>query len=93
MRDTAKASSAQVGSRNTRGGIVPMTTSRSTPPPVAVMMPSMATPKRSMPWRMASIAPEMAKETVPMISKIEKSKSMCPPVASPGKRASVLVLV
>ena len=51
------------------GGVSPSSTSRRMPPPTAVVMPIMATPNRSMPFRAPSAAPEMAKATTPIISK------------------------
>lgn len=63
------ATSACTGSRSAAGGVCPSITSRRMPPPTAVVMPTMATPNRSIPLRMPSAAPEMAKATAPINSK------------------------
>ena len=64
------AISASSGSVSAAGGVRPRIVSRRIPPPTVVSMPVMLTPKRSSPLRMPSIAPEMAKATVPMSSNI-----------------------
>lgn len=67
--DTAMATSACTGSRRAVGGVSPSIVSRSIPPPTAVVMPSMATPNRSISLRIPSAAPEMAKAAAPISSK------------------------
>ena len=57
--------------------------SRSIPPPVAVQIASTLTPKISIRCRMPVSAPEIAKATVPIISRIVSNENVmertCPP--------------
>ena len=62
--------------------------SRMTPPPTAVVRPRMATPKTSMFFLMAVMAPEAAKATVPIISSTKMSVSKSQSLPAPGGGAS-----
>ena len=66
---------AYTGLENVRGGVMPSTTSRMTPPPTEVMSPSMTTPKASIPLRIPSAAPEIAKAGIPVSSRMTISVS------------------
>ena len=75
MMETTMAMIAYTGLENVRGGVMPSTTSRMTPPPTEVMSPSMTTPKASIPLRIPSAAPEMAKAGIPTSSRMNISVS------------------
>ena len=58
------------------GGVTPNMISRIIPPPTAVVAPKIFTPKMSIFFSMAVIAPEDAKATVPMISRKKTNVSI-----------------
>lgn len=77
--ETAIDVSAYPGDWNAAGGVIPRMRSRSIPPPTAVVMPRIATPKMSIFFDMATTAPETAKAIVPRISKA--TKGSCSPAS------------
>ena len=64
---------------NILGGKQPISTSRSVPPPTAVITASSSTPNRSAPRSMATIAPETANAAVPIHSPISNTRLICIP--------------
>ena len=57
------------GSENITGGVAPIIISLTAPPPTAVIMPIASIPKISNLFSIASMAPDIAKATVPAISR------------------------
>ena len=74
--DTPIAARMNSGVEKIAGGVLPSVTSRRMPPPTAVTVPIIATPKMSIPLRMASSAPDAANDTVPSISRIWLNSSI-----------------
>jgi len=70
------------GSATQRTGPAPINRSRTVPPPTAVTTASTTTPSQSIPARTATAPPEMAKATVPMISRTRKGS--LPTVVTPS---------
>ena len=68
--ETIAAILTSLGSLNADGGVLPSKTSLVMPPPTAVTIPSTHIPSKSILFFIAVIAPDIAKATTPIISKI-----------------------
>ena len=69
--DVMIANKMYTGWANAVGGVTPKITSLIIPPPTAVVAPKMFTPNISIFFSIASMAPEEANATVPIISRMK----------------------